>query len=399
MKKSKTVKEPLFHIAKAPVMPAYKNIIIKVAAVLTGLILSALICAAVSGNNPFDFFVYMFKGAFGSERKINVFFRDMAILLCVALALLPAFKMKFWNLGGNGQIMVSCIASISCIKFLGGVWPDWLVITAMIVSGIAAGAVWAVIPALFKAFFKTNESLFTLMMNYIAVGLAGYFITRFADGGSGTIKPVSGPVLPDIGGEPYLLSIIVVAVITVFMFVYFKFGKHGYEVAVVGESENTARYVGINVKKVLIRTMALSGAVCGIVGVLLVGSINHTITVNSANNMGFTAIMVAWLGKLDPLIIIVSSFFITFIDKGMSSVNTGFGLTNSATSNIVLGLIYFFIIGCEFFISYVIKVRGKKKEPFGNFLDKNAAAHNETTRINETGPENNDTTDKGGNRQ
>ena len=373
MKTNKTVKEPLFHIAKAPVMPAYKTILIKLGSVAVGLVLSAIICAAVSGNNPFDFFVYLFNGAFGSERKINVFFRDMAILLCVALALLPAFKMKFWNLGGNGQILVACIATTACMKFLSGVWPAWLVVIAMIVSGIAAGALWAIIPAIFKAFFRTNESLFTLMMNYIAVGLTGYFITKYADGGSNTIKPLDPPAyvaLPEIGGGSYLLSIIVVAVITLFMFAYFKFGKHGYEVAVVGESENTARYVGINVKKVLIRTMALSGAICGLVGVLLVGSVNHTITSNSANNMGFTAIMVAWLGKLDPVIIIFSTFFITFIEKGMSSVNTGFGLTSSATSNIVLGIIYFFIIGSEFFITYQLKIRGKKKKPFGDFLDK-----------------------------
>ena len=110
------------------------------------------------------------------------------------------------------------------------------------------------------------------------------------------------------------------------------------------------------------------------VGVLLVGGVNHTITASSANNMGFTAIMVAWLGKLDPLVIVISAFFVTFIDKGMSSVNTEFGISSGATSNIVLGIIYFFIIGCEFFVAYKIKMRDKKTPPYGRKSQKGGSA-------------------------
>ena len=366
-------KEPLLHLVKAPAAPLYKSILIKIGALLISLLLGATICSLLSNNSILDFFVYLFKGAIGlgsarPERRIYTLLGETALLLCVALALLPAFKMRFWNLGGNGQIMISCIATMLMIKLLGGVWPDWLVIIVMIVDGVLAGAVWAVIPAIFKAFFKTNESLFTLMMNYIAMGLGTYFITAFADSGSNTILPVQNPVLPDIGGNEYFLSIIVVALITAFMCVYLKFGKHGFEISIVGGSENTAKYVGLNVKKVIIRTLALSGALCGVVGVLLVGSIHHTVTPNLSHDMGFTAIMVAWLGKLDPILIVVASLFITFIDKGMSTVNTEFDITSSASSNIVLGLIYFFIIGSEFFIEYQIKLRDKKKFPFGHFL-------------------------------
>ena len=126
----------------------------------------------------------------------------------------------------------------------------------------------------------------------------------------------------------------------------------------------------MNVKKVIIRTMVLSGAICGLVGVLLAGSINHTVSTSTANNMGFTAIMVAWLGKLDPIMMLAAAFFISFVDKGMSSVRTNFGLTNNAASNIVLGVIYFCIIASEFFLEYSIKRRKKAKEPYGNYLDK-----------------------------
>ena len=186
-----------------------------------------------------------------------------------------------------------------------------------------------------------------------------YYNTRHSTG-SNTSPPIEYANFPEIGNS-YLLTIIVVALISALMFFYFKFSKHGYEVSVVGESENTARYVGINVKKVIIRTMVLSGAICGVIGLLLVGAINHTITPNLANNMGFTAIMAAWLGKLDPLAIILTSFFIMFIDKGMGAVRTEFDLTNTAASNIVLGIIYFAVIACEFFITYKVHFRTRQK--------------------------------------
>lgn len=359
MTNEKTVREPLLHITKRNDISKKKALLIRAIAVVAGLLLSAIVCGIIAGRNPLLFFGYLVNGAFGSSRKIWVLLRDMCLLLGVAMALLPAFKMKFWNLGGNGQIMMGALAAMICLFYLGGKLADGVVILLMIVTSILAGAVWAVIPAIFKAFFKTNESLFTLMMNYIAVGFVNYFITRHSTG-SNTIPPIEYANFPEIG-NPYLLTIIVVALISALMFFYFKFSKHGYEVSVVGESENTARYVGINVKKVIIRTMVLSGAICGVIGLLLVGAINHTITPNLANNMGFTAIMAAWLGKLDPLAIILTSFFIMFIDKGMGAVRTEFDLTNTAASNIVLGIIYFAVIACEFFITYKVHFRTRQK--------------------------------------
>lgn len=365
MTNERVINEPLIHITKRGEIPFKKALLIRTIAVVGGLLLSAIVCSIIAGKNPAMFFVYLFKGAFGSGRRIWVMLRDMCLLLGVAMALLPAFKMKFWNLGGNGQIVMGALAAVVCMFHLGGKLPDGVVILLMIVTSIGSAMLWAFIPAIFKAFFKTNESLFTLMMNYIAVGFANYFITKNATG-SNTIKPIADANLPNIGGNTYLLTIIVVAIISVLMFVYFKFSKHGYEVAVVGESENTARYVGINVKKVVIRTMLLSGAICGIIGLLLVGSINHTMTPDIANNMGFTAIMAAWLGKLDPLTIVLTSFFITFIDKGMGSVRTEFDLANKAASNIVLGIIYFAIIACEFFIVYKVHFRKSNKNKNGS---------------------------------
>ncbi len=353
--------EPLFHIVKRDALPVWKSALFTLGSIVLSLLISAIVCGVISNQNPLLFFKYLVDGSFKTERRIWTLLRDASLLLGVTMALLPAFKMKFWNLGGNGQILMGALVAVACMKFLGGKIPDAAANVIMVVSSVLIAAIWAAIPAIFKAFFKTNESLFTLMMNYIAVGLVNYFITLHSDSGSNTIRPIAAANLPQIGNE-YLLSIIVVAVISAFMILYFKKSKRGYEVAVVGESENTARYVGINVKKTIIRTLALSGALCGVVGLLLGGSINRTITASTANNMGFTAIMVAWLAKLNPVIAIVAAIFITFVNNGMSTVRTNFGLTSVASTNIVLGIVYFFIIAGDFFLTYKIVFNKSKKK-------------------------------------
>lgn len=358
---AKTVQEPLFHVVKRDSMPWWKALIIRLGAIVIALIVCGIISAIVIKANPFSVYAEMVNGVFGTERRIWIFLRNTALLLGVALAVVPAFKMKFWNLGANGQVLIGCLATTACMQCLGGKLPDGVVILFMVVSSILSGIIWAVLPAIFKAFFKTNESLFTLMMNYIAVGLVSYFINIWVKSGSGVLNPISYANLPDLGNK-YLLTIVVVAVLTVLMHVYLKYSKHGYEITVVGESENTARYVGINVKKVIIRTLVVSGAVCGIIGLLLSGAINHTVSADMVDNRGFTAIMAAWLAKFNPLVMVLTSLFIVFLDQGVSQVNTKFRLGNDAFSDIVIGIIYFFIIGCEFFISYKLKFRSGKKE-------------------------------------
>ena len=160
-------------------------------------------------------------------------------------------------------------------------------------------------------------------------------------------------------------SILIVAIMTGFMYIYLTYSKHGYEIAVVGESERTARYVGIKVEKVIIRTMLLSGAVCGIAGLLLVGGTDHTITTTIAGGRGFTAVMVSWLAKFNPLIMILTSFLLVFLSRGAAEISTVFGL-NHAFGDILTGIILFFIIGSEFFISYKLSFRKPGKEGKGN---------------------------------
>ncbi len=364
MKKNKNnLKEPFVRIVKRDDINTKKAILIYSIAIIVGLLLSGLISMMFSQKNLVDFFQSLFTGTFGSERKLWLLLQDTSLLLGTSMALLPAFKMKFWNLGGNGQILVGCLAAIACMFYLGGKVDDSIIIPLMLLASVSAGAIWAAIPAIFKAKFNTNESLFTLMMNYIAQGLVSFCITVWVKSGSGVLAPIPYGNIPDIGNK-YLLPIILFVIITILMHVYLRSSKHGYEISVVGESINTAKYVGIKVDKVIVRTMILSGAIAGLVGFVLAGSINHTISTVSANNMGFTGIMATWLASFNPLMIILTSFFITFISKGMVEVRKTFMFTNDSISNIVVGIVYFAVIICSFFINYKIVFKKNEKGEF-----------------------------------
>lgn len=356
-KQDRVKKEPLIRLVKRDALPKEKIVLIYAIAIVASLLLSAVICSLFSSSSFGDFFSALFKGAFGSKRKIWLLLQDVALLLGVAVALVPAFKMKFWNLGGNGQILVGALAAISCMYYLGGTIPDALLIVFMTVASILAGALWGVLPAIFKAFFGTNESLFTLMLNYIATGLVTMCITIWVKSGSGVLTPIKHGNFPGVFGNSYLLTILVFFILAILMYVYLKYTKHGYEIAVVGDSPNTAKYIGIDVKRVIIRTMIISGALAGVVGLFLAGGVHHTISAASANNMGFTAIMATWLAAFNPLVMMGTCFFIIFISKGMVSVRTEFGFTNDSISNIVIGLVYFCVIACSFFITYRVVFR------------------------------------------
>lgn len=366
MSNKQKTREPLFHIVKRDNLPWYKALGIRAIAVLIALVVCGLLTLMLTGENPISVYSTMIKGNFGSERRIWSMLQSLAMLLCVSLAVTPAFKMRFWNIGAEGQVLIGGLATAACMICLGGKIPNALLILVMIVASILAGAIWAVIPAIFKAKYNTNETLFTLMMNYVAIQIVSYFVMTWEQPkGSGKIGIINQAThdgwLPTIGNYDYLLNIIIVLALTVAMFIYLKYSKHGYELSVVGESENTARYIGINVKKVIIRTMALSGAICGIAGLLLVSGTNHTITTTTSDGRGFTAIMVAWLAQFDPLYMIATSFLLVFLQKGANEISTVFRL-NHSFADIITGIILFFIIGSEFFVNYDIKFKKRNKE-------------------------------------
>ena len=359
---------PVLHISKRDNLPWYGAWAIRGTAILLALVVCAFVTTALTGENPLGVYKTMFQGTFGSKRKMWILGQNLAILLCVSLAVTPAFKMRFWNVGGEGQILIGGLATAACMILLGDKLPNWLLICVMTVSAMAAGAVWGGIPAICKAKWSTNETLFTLMMNYVATQLVAFFVIVWeVPKGAGKIGIINQSTqagwLPQIGSYKYLLNILIVAVLVVVMYFYLARSKQGYEIAVVGESERTARYVGIPVGKVIVRTMMLSGAICGLAGLLLVGGTDHTITTTIAGGRGFTAVMVAWLAKFNPFGMVFTSFLLVFLGRGAAEISTIYGL-NHSFGDILTGIILFFIIGSEFFISYrldFLKNNGKEQ--------------------------------------
>ena len=348
------------HISKRTELPWYKAWTIRGAAILLALITCAVVTMLLTGENPIGIYVTIFEGAFGTARRTWITAQDLAILLGISLAVTLAFKMRFWNIGAEGQVLIGGLATAACMICLADTLSSGMVILCMIVASILAGALWGFLPAFFKAKWNTNETLFTLMMNYIATQLAAYYIIVWeVPKGSGKIGIINQSTgvgwLPQLGNQ-YLLSIVVVVILTVFMYLYLKNSKYGYEIAVVGESQRTASYAGIKVERVIIRTMVLSGAICGLMGLLLVGGINHTLTTTVVDSRGFTAVMVSWMAKFNPIVMVLTSLLLVFLSRGASEISSTFGL-NHSFADILTGIIIFFIIGSEFFITYKINLR------------------------------------------
>ncbi len=358
------VREPLFHIAKRDSIVWWKAWLIRGVVLLAALVFAGLVSFLLTKENPLRIYMTMLEGAFGTQRRIWGLMQNLAMLLCVSVAVTPAFKMRFWNIGAEGQVLIGGLATAACMILLGDKLPNPLLLLVMIAASVAAGAVWGVIPAFFRANWQTNETLFTLMMNYIAIQLVSFFTYKWSvPKGSGQVGVINRAThagwLPSLGGHDYLINIIIVLLITFAMYVYLKYSKQGYEIAVVGESENTARYIGIPVKKVIIRTMLISGAICGISGLLMVAGTDHTISRDTAAGRGFTAIMVSWLAKFNSFYMILTSFLIVFLQKGATEISTAFSL-NESFSDIITGIIIFFIISSEFFIQYSVRFRRKE---------------------------------------
>lgn len=358
-------KEPFVRMQKRDSISSAKAWGIRLIAVLLSLIVAALVIVVITKQNPIEVYLGIADGAVGTNRRIWVTIRETLVLLCIAIGLAPAFKMKFWNIGAEGQILMGGAAAAALMIYCGDALPNWLLLLVIFAASAVAGLVWGLIPAVFKAYFNTNETLFTLMLNYVAMQIVTFCIVFWENpAGSNTVGIINAGTqkgwFPQIFGSSYGLNVILVLVLTFGMFIYMKYSKQGYEIAVVGESQNTARYAGINVKKVILRTMMISGAICGLAGSLIVSGASHTISTSTAGGRGFTAIIVAWMSKFNPFAMILVSAFLVFMQQGAIQIASQYGLNENA-SDIITGILLFFLIGCEFFVNYKLEFRTSRK--------------------------------------
>jgi simple sugar transport system permease protein len=212
---NKEAREPLVRIAKRDGLPAWRAWGIRLLSLLVALIVCAGVIYAMVKLNPLNVYGAMWQGAFGTARRSWITVRDTMMLLCIGVGLAPAFKMRFWNIGAEGQILVGGIVTAAVMIFAGPVLPSWLLLLISFAVSAAAGAVWGIIPAFFKARWDTNETLFTLMMNYVAIQITSFCVAKWENpAGSNTVGVINPTTkagwFPELFGQQYMLNVILV---------------------------------------------------------------------------------------------------------------------------------------------------------------------------------------------
>jgi len=350
----------MLRIIKKPEPSKQQLVVIKITAVVLAFVASTVFILSL-GHNPFNVYFSMLEGCFGSLYRFNETVVKTIPLAITALGILVAFKMKFWNIGGEGQILMGAfLASFFALKFPD--MPIGLLIPLMIAAGMVGGGIWALIPAFFKARLGTNETLFTLMMNYIALQWVTYLqYGPWKDPNALGFPKIpnfsSNAVLPNVLGihAGWIICLLLIAGIYVFM----KYSKKGFEISVIGESETTALYAGMNVRKITLIAIFMSGALCGLAGMIQASAVSNTLSIEVAGGVGYTAIIVAWLSGLSaPIILLVSFLFATLVQGG-AYIQTAFQIPQSA-AQILQGMILIFVLGSEFFSKYKIDIKREK---------------------------------------
>ena len=357
---NKKSKEPFIRLAKREGMSKNKVWAIRLSSILLALILGGLVVAII-GVSPVTAYGTIIDGSLGKTTAIRQTIKTAIPLLGCALAIAPCFKMKFWNIGAEGQITAGAIAASYFALFWADKMPSIVLLIVMAVTGAVAGGIWAFIPGFFKAKWNTNETLFTLMMNYIIIG-----VVRYLQGGPWEGRKGS-QIIPQFERAaclPKVLGVhcgwIIVLILVVFIHIYMRYTKHGYEIAVIGDSENTARYAGMNVGHIMERTMFLSGAISGLVGFIIASGADGTLYDGIAGGVGFTSITVAWLSQLNAFAMIAISMMLGILSKGAETLQTRLAVPASI-SDIITGILLFCMLGCEFFINYRLIFRSKSE--------------------------------------
>ncbi len=363
--KNASVHEPLIHLSRRANISAAKTWMIRILAILLGLVVCGIVAFILSDKlrsgdkTILDFYSsFLVKSSFSTPRKMWKFFKNMAVLQMISLAVTPAFRMRFWNTGAEGQTLMGVWGAIAVAFYLGGKVSEGSLLILMLFAALLCSAIWAVVPAIFKSRWNTNETLFTLMMNYVATYVVSYFLVIWVPSGSSSLGKLSYGKLPSVVHD-YFLIILIALAMTAALYVYLNYSKQGYEISVVGESIRTAQYSGMSVTKIIIRTMIVSGLLCGLTGYLIAAGLDQSITTESIGGQGFTAIMVSWLAQFNPLIMLLTSGLITLLNQGAAQISQDFNVS-SALPEVIVGIILFFIIGSEFFINYKVKFRGAR---------------------------------------
>lgn len=366
---TKTNKDPLIKISKRQNLALGYKLLLTIGAILLSLVLGGILLACL-GYNPVDFYVQMILGNFKNSSYLKLMVRVLIPLLITSLGVSLAFKMRFWNIGAEGQFIIGALIAMTFSLLIGDSLPSPLGAIIIVLLGTLGGGLYALFVAVLKVKFGTNETLMTLMLNYVALYIASYTLKTdfYAVQGQGVpaFKVIAESLWLteiNIGKFSFDTALFVAVALVVIMFVYFKQSKQGYELNVVGDSPNTAKYAGMKVKWIIVRTMFLSGAIIGMAGALKLcgSSAGHTFSANITGGVGWTSIIVAWLAKLNPIGILIASLLMSILERGCAFARTSLGISESM-SDVLQGIILFTVLASDFFINYKVSFRKKIKE-------------------------------------
>ncbi|MGL4361856.1 MAG: ABC transporter permease [Cellulosilyticaceae bacterium] len=349
-----------FRVSKSGNVSNKKKIVITVTAIFIAMIITSLFIA-IMGHNPFDVYKSMLEGCLGTPHRLRQTIVITIPLIITAVGIAVAFKMKFWNIGAEGQILMGAFMATGAALYLKEL-PAYILLPIMIICGIIGGGIWALIPAIFKAKFNTNETIVTLMMNYIALKWVVYLqYGPWKDPAAMGFPKIetfaANAILPKVFGVHVGWIIAIVLVLAIHYLIHYT--KTGYEIQVLGESENTAKYAGMNTKKVIIIAMLLSGGICGLTGMIQASAVNNTLSMDITAGVGYTAIIIAWLSNLKTPWIVVVSLMFAVLTQGASYIQTAYQIPQSA-AEIIQGIVLFSILGSQFFIQYKVKFVNEK---------------------------------------
>ena len=366
--------QPLFHVVKRESGSPARQLLAYVAAVVLALAVGAVLLA-VQGVEPVTFYKQLLTmGIPGSRypwRAVENFIKLFVPLLITSLALSLAFKMRFWNIGGEGQFIMGAFWAGAAAMKLGDTLPQPLMVLVMALCGALGGGLYGVFAAALKVRFGTNETLLTLMLNYVALYFLQFFAETkapwnfFLDPQSARPKFAKFPegaqmLTVPIGSFHLNLSLVAALALCAILFVYLNYTKRGYEIAVVGDSPNTARYAGMKVGWVVVRTIFLSAALIGMAGAFHVSSAG-VMSASPTNDVGWTGIVVAWLAKLNTLGILAASLLITVLQFGCQTASAAYPSIDANFANLLQGIILFIVLAADFFTRFRLAPRNRKE--------------------------------------
>ncbi len=332
------------------------------AAILSGIVL------AVSGHDPIATYREIYAASFTSPGALTATFVYATPLLFTGLCVAVAFRMRVWNIGGEGQLYMGAVGASGVGLLLGG-WPQPLLIVAMMLGGLAAGALWALIPGLLRAYLRTNEILVSLMLNYVA-GLLMYFLIydsrsywRDLTTASALVFPQGKTLVPAASWPGLTIDSVTVpfgfiagVVLAVLLLVLVRQTRFGFQMRVMGDSPSAATYAGIRTRRVILAVMALSGALAGLGGASQIGDFGHVLDPRGLQQAqyGYTGIVVAALALYNPIAVAVVAVLIGAL------TNAGFALQGpsfpSGLVGTMEGIILFSVLGGEILGRYRIRL-------------------------------------------